>query len=80
MVRTKTISAQLSGRQHLCQGASEKSTANGSHQIVKLSTYLKTRGGLFRLLALFPGNTPVEEAVRLAPTMLTNGRKEVVYV
>lgn len=60
-----------------CQGSSVKDEQNGSHQIAKLSTYLKTRGGLFRLLALFPGNMPVEEAVRLAPTMLTNGRKEV---
>lgn len=60
-----------------CQGTSVKDNQNGSQQIAKLSTYLKTRGGLFRLLTLFPGNMSVEEALSLAPSVLTNGRKEV---
>ena len=48
-----------------------------ANSIGKLSTYLNTRGGLFRLLSLFPGNMPVAEAVRLAPTVLTKQGKEV---
>ena len=60
-----------------CQGTSVKSETNGNNRIAKLSTYLKTRGGLFRLLALFPGDMPVEEALRLAPSVLTKARKEV---
>ena len=55
----------------------EKSKQNGNTPIAKLSTYLKTRGGLCRLLMLFPGDTPVTEALRLAPSVLTNSRKEV---
>lgn len=50
-----------------------------ANSIGKLSTYLNTRGGLFRLLSLFPGNMPVAEAVRLAPTVLTKQGKEVSY-
>lgn len=53
-----------------------KSNQN-ANTIGKFSTYIKTRGGLFRLLALFPGNMPVEEAVVLAQATLTNNRKEV---
>jgi hypothetical protein len=56
---------------------SVKDTRNGNNSVAKLSTYLKTRGGLFRLLALFPGNMPVEDALRQAPAVLTNTRKEV---
>ena len=59
------------------QGTSVNDAQNGSQQIAKLSTYLKTRGGLWRLLALFPGNMPVEKALRLAPSVLTKCRKEV---
>lgn len=59
-----------------CQGSSVNDAQN-ANTIGKLSTYLKTRGGLFRLLALFPGNMPVMEALRLAPSVLTKERKEV---
>ena len=70
-----TSSAQLS--LFPCQGTSVNDAQNGNQQIAKLSTYLKTRGGLWRLLALFPGNMPVEDALRLAPSVLTKCRKEV---
>lgn len=58
------------------EGTSVKDNQS-ANSIGKLSTYLNTRGGLFRLLSLFPGNMPVAEAVRLAPTVLTKERKEV---
>lgn len=45
-----------------------------ANSIGKLSTYLKTRGGLWRLLALFPDKS-VMEALRLAPSVLTKERK-----
>lgn len=50
---------------------------SGSMPMASLSKYLTTRGGLFRLLALFPGNMPVTEALRLAPSVLTKEGKEV---
>ena len=59
-----------------CQGTSVNDAQN-ANTIGKLSTYLKTRGGLFRLLSLFPGKMPVEEALRLAPSVLTKEGKEV---
>ena len=75
MRTTKTTSsAQLS--LFPCQGTCVKDAQNGNQQIAKLSTYLKTRGGLWRLLALFPDKS-VEEALRLAPSVLTKERKEV---
>lgn len=75
MVKNTNSSVQLS--LFPCQGCSVKDGKNGNAPIAKLSTYLKTRGGLFRLLALFPGDMPVEEALRLAPSVLTKSRKEV---
>lgn len=59
-----------------CQGTGANDAQNGNQQIAKLSTYLKTRDALFRLLSLFPGNMPVTEALRLAPSVLTNTGKE----
>lgn len=77
MEKKLSKSALLSGRQALCQEPSVKSTKNGNLDIAKLSTYLKTRGGLWRLLACFPGNMPVAEALQAAPSILTKTRKEV---
>lgn len=74
-VNVPNSSAQLS--LFPCQGSSVNGAQNGNQDIAKLSTYLKTRGGLFRLLALFPGNMPVEKALRLAPSVLTKQGKEV---
>lgn len=76
MVKNSTMSSvQLS--LFPCQGSSVNDAQNGNQQIAKLSNYLKTRGGLWRLLALFPGNMSVEDALRLAPSVLTKCRKEV---
>jgi hypothetical protein len=58
-----------------CQGTSVNDAQN-ANSIGKLSTYLKTRGGLWRLLALFPDKS-VMEALRLAPSVITKERKEV---
>lgn len=58
------------------EGSCVKDAQNGNQQIAKLSTYLKTRGGLWRLLALFPDKS-VMEALRLAPSVITKERKEV---
>ena len=58
------------------EGNCVKDAKNGNQQIAKLSTYLKTRGGLWRLLALFPDKS-VMEALRLAPSVITKERKEV---
>lgn len=58
------------------QGTCVKDAQNDNQQIAKLSTYLKTRGGLTRLIMLFPDKT-VKEALRLAPSVLTKCREEV---
>ena len=61
-----------------CLGTSEKDNKKGrpvSDQVI--NSYLSSREGLFRLLACFPGSTPVGEAVRLARTQVTLCRKEV---
>ena len=57
------------------EGNCVKDAQNGNQQIAKLSTYLKTRGGLTRLIMLFPDKT-VKEALRLAPSVLTKCREE----
>lgn len=57
------------------EGSCVNDAQNGNQQIAKLSTYLKTRGGLTRLIMLFPDKT-VKEALRLAPSVLTKCRKE----
>lgn len=71
---TKQSSVQLSLFPSQGTGVNDAKNAN---TIGKLSTYLKTRGGLFRLLSLFPGNMPVTEALHLAPSVLTKEGKEV---
>jgi hypothetical protein len=74
MATTKAMSSvQLS--LFPCQGTSVNDAQN-ANSIGKLSTYLKTRGGLWRLLALFPDKS-VMEALRLAPSVITKERKEV---
>lgn len=59
-----------------CQEARENDAPSGNQQIAKLSTYLKTREGLCRLIMLFPDKS-VTEALSLAPSVLTKCRKEV---
>lgn len=60
-----------------CQGTSVKDTQNGSVPVAKLSTYLKTREALFRLIASYPKQMPVEDAIRRARIDFTKSRKEV---
>lgn len=52
-----------------------KSARNGNSQSCQVNNYLKTREGLWRLLALFPPTTSVVEAVRNAPALLTSAEK-----
>ncbi|MBR1557454.1 MAG: hypothetical protein IJ647_06815 [Prevotella sp.] len=79
MVITNAINRNAQRSQGSCQSLSVKSTTNGNNSIAKLSSYLKTRDELWRLLAVFPGNMPLVEAIRLAPSVLTKTRKEVSY-
>ena len=60
-----------------CQGTSVKDTQNGSTPVAKLSTYMKTPGALWRMLASYPPTMPVTEAVRRARIDFTKSRKEV---
>lgn len=59
-------------------GSSVKDSQKGrpvSDQVI--NAYLSTREGLWRLLACFPANMSVREAVSLARTQVTLFRKEV---
>lgn len=56
----------------------EKSKQNGSAPVAKLSTYMKTREALWRMIASYPKCMPVEDAVRRARIDFTKPRKEVV--
>ena len=60
-----------------CQGSSVNDAQNGNQQIAKLSTYLKSREALWRMLANYPKNMPVEDAIRRARIDFTKSRKEV---
>lgn len=56
----------------------EKSNKNGSAPVARLSTYMKTREALWRMIASYPKCMPVEDAVRRARIDFTKPRKEVV--
>jgi len=79
MATSRVISSSVQLSLFPCQGTGVKDNQNGNNSIAKLSSYLKTRDGLWRLLAVFPGNMPIVEAIRLAPSVLTKTRKEVSY-
>ena len=49
--------------------------ATGTDKLPTISEYLKTRDGLWRLLALCPKDMTVAEAVRQFPTLLYNEQK-----
>lgn len=55
-----------------CQGTgvkdNKKKGCRPDSQVI--NNYLKTRDGLWRLLACFPGDMPVEEALALAPSVI----------
>lgn len=72
-----TLTTRPVQRSLFAQEASSEKNANGRTRAAKLSTYLNTREGLWRLLASFPGKMPLTEAIRLAPTVMCNSRKEV---
>ena len=70
----KQSSAQLS--LFPCQGSSVNDAQNGNQPIAKLSTYLKSREALWRMLATYPKEIPVEDAIRRARIDFTKPRKE----
>lgn len=55
----------------------EKSNQNGSASVAKLSTYMKSREALWRMLASYPKGMSVEDAIRRARIDFTKQRKEV---
>jgi hypothetical protein len=59
------------------QGTGVNDAQNGNQQIARLSTYLKTRDALFRLLACYPKCMPVEDAIRRARIDFCKPGKEV---
>ena len=71
----KQSSAQLS--LFPCQESSVNGAQNGSTSVAKLSTYMKTREALWRMLASYPKGMPVEDAVRRARIDFSKPRKEV---
>lgn len=77
MVHTKTISSSAQLSLFPCQGSGVNDAQNGSTSVAKLSTYMKTREALWRMLASYPKGMPVEEAVRRARIDFSKPRKEV---
>lgn len=60
-----------------CQGTGVNDAHNGSTSTAKLSTYMTSREALWRLLATYPADMPVQQAVLLARVDFTKARKEV---
>ena len=56
----------------------EKSNQIGNTPVAKLSTYMKSREALWSMLASYPKDMPVEDAIRRARIDFTKTRKEVV--
>lgn len=59
----------------LSDSQSASDVLNARLQVVK--SYLHSRDGLWRLLACFPQDMPVVEAMSLAPSVIFGLRKEV---
>ena len=78
MVHSKTISSSAQLSLFPCQGTGVKDDQNGSTSTARLSTYMKTREALWRLIATYPKGMPVEDAIRRARIDFTKARKEVV--
>ena len=78
MVQKKTISSSAQLSLFPCQGNSVNGDQNGSMPTAKLSTYLKGREALWRLIASYPKAMPVEDAIRRARIDFTKCRKEVL--
>ena len=77
MVKLKTISSSAQLSLFPCQGSGVNDAQNGSVPVAKLSTYMKTREALWRLIATYPKCMPVEDAIRRARTDFAKTRKEV---
>ena len=76
MATSKVITSPAQLSLFPCQGSSVKSNQNGRNaKSATISEYLKTRDALFRLLATYPPQMPVTEAVQLAKTDFTKCRK-----
>jgi len=54
-----------------------KDEKNGSTPAAGVSNYMKTREALWRMLASYPKNMPITDAVRRARIDFTKPRKEV---
>ena len=74
-VRNVNRTAQRSLFAQMATG--EKSNQNGNTPIAKLSTYMKSREALWRMLASYPKDMPVEDAIRRARIDFSKPRKEV---
>lgn len=77
MVHSKTINSSVQLSLFPCQGSGVKDEKNGSVPVAKLSTYMKTKEALWRLIASYPKCMPVEDAIRRARIDFTKPRKEV---
>lgn len=77
MAQKMTINSSVQLSLFPCQGSSVKDNQNGSASVAKLSTYMKSREALWRLIASYPKSMPVEDAVRRARIDFTKPRKEV---
>lgn len=77
MAQLNVIQRNAQRSQGSCQSLSVKSNSPGNPQVAKLSNYLCTREALWRLLACYPKDMPVMEAVRMARVDFAKCRKEV---
>ena len=77
MVQLNAIQRNAQRSQGSCQSLSVKSNSQGNPQVAKLSNYLCTREALWRLLATYPKDMTVREAVIRARVDFTKCRKEV---
>lgn len=80
MVHSKTISSSVQLSLFPCQGSGVNDAQNGSAPVARLSIYLKTREALWRMIASYPKDMPVEDAVRRARIDFTKPGKEVACV
>lgn len=60
-----------------CQGSAENDAQVDCIPAAGVSNYLKTREALWRMLANYPKQMPLEDAVRRARVDFTKPRKEV---
>ena len=61
-----------------CQGTSVIDAMKRCIPTASVSTYLKSREALFRLIASYPQQMPVEDAIRCARIDFTRGKEVFV--